>query len=85
LWNEYLAKHPDGYSYSRYCFHLKRYLKNQDLAMHLEYEPGDFAMIDFAGKKLDYIEAETGACFECETFVSVLPFSGLIFCDVVHS
>lgn len=85
LWNEYLAEHPEGYSYSRYCYHLKHYLKNQDMAMHLEYEPGDFAMIDFAGKKLDYVELETGACIECEMFVSVLPFSGLIFCDVVHT
>jgi len=22
LWREYLAEHPDGYSYSRYCYHL---------------------------------------------------------------
>ena len=23
LWREYLTEHPDGYSYSRYCYHLK--------------------------------------------------------------
>jgi hypothetical protein len=39
LWKEYRAQHPDGYSYSRYCYHLKQYRKNQDLAMHLEYTP----------------------------------------------
>ena len=41
LWQEYLEQHPDGYSYSRYCYHLQQYLKNRDLSMHLEYEPAD--------------------------------------------
>ena len=36
LWQEYLEQHPDGYSYSRYCYHLQQYLKNRDLSMHLE-------------------------------------------------
>ena len=41
LWQEYLAHHPDGYSYSRYCHHLNQYLKNRDLSMHLEYQASD--------------------------------------------
>ena len=36
LWQEYIAFHPDGYSYSRYCYHLKQHLKNADVSMHLE-------------------------------------------------
>ena len=28
LWQEYLGLQPDGYSYSRYCYHLKQYLQN---------------------------------------------------------
>jgi transposase len=36
LWKEYLAQNPDGYSY-----HLKQYLKNRNLSMHLEYHPAD--------------------------------------------
>ena len=85
LWREYLKAHPDGYSYSRYCYHLKHYLKKGDLAMHLEYAPGDMTMIDFAGKKLYYTDLETGELIKCETFISILPFSGLIFCQAVHT
>lgn len=59
LWQEYLRLHPDGYSYSRYCHHLGEYLKNRDLSMHLEYEPGDMMMIDYAGKKLYYIDPDS--------------------------
>lgn len=55
LWQEYLGYHPDGYSYSRYCYLLNEYLKNADLSMHMEYQPGDMIMIDFAGKKQHYV------------------------------
>src|SRR3954463_929943 len=40
LWQEYLAQHPDGYSYSRYCYHLSQYFKNRDLSMPLDYQCG---------------------------------------------
>ena len=53
--------------------------------MHLEYQPADMIMIDFAGKKLHYIDAPTGEHIECQVFVAILPFSGLIFCKAVHS
>ena len=85
LWKEYIERHPDGYSYSRYCYHLNQYLKNADLSMHLEYQPADMIMIDFAGKKRHYVDMSTGECIECEVFVAILPFSGLIFSKAVHS
>lgn len=85
LWQEYQAQYPDGYSYSRYCYHLNLYLKNRDLSMHLEYQPGDMTMIDFAGKKMYYVDLSTGERIDCEVFVAILPFSGLIFCHPVHT
>lgn len=85
LWNEYLLKHPDGYGYSQYCYHLAQWFKQADLAMHMEYTPGDMMMIDFAGKKQSYVDKETGEIISCEVFIATLPFSGLIFCYAVHS
>lgn len=85
LHQEYLTKHPDGYSYSRYCYHLSEYVKNHDLSMHLEYAASDMIMIDFAGKKLAYTDPDTGEIICCQVFVSILPFSGLIFCTAVRS
>ena len=85
LWVEYKEQHPAGYTYSRYCYHFNRYLKHHDVAMHLEYEPGDIIMLDFAGKKLEYVDADSGEVIECEVFVSILPYSGLIYCKAVHS
>ncbi len=85
LWAEYIQQHPDGYVYSHYCYHFNQYLKNQDLSMHLEYEAADMIMIDFAGKKQHYIDPATAEQLECEVFIAILPFSGLIFCHAVHS
>ncbi|MEJ7830481.1 MAG: IS21 family transposase [Segetibacter sp.] len=85
LWQEYIVHHPDGYVYSHYCYHLNRYLKNRDLSMHLEYQASDMIMIDFAGKKQHYVDLSTGERMECNVFVAILPFSGLIFCYAVHS
>jgi len=85
LWQEYIHQHPDGYSYSRYCYHLQQYLKNRDLSMHLEYNAGDMMMIDFTGKKQYYTDPASGEMVACEVFVSILPASGLIFCKAVPS
>lgn len=85
LWQEYIERHPDGYVYSHYCYHLNQYLKNRDLSMHLEYTAADMIMIDFAGKKQHYIDMITGEWIDCQVFVAILPFSGLIFCQAVHT
>jgi transposase len=85
LWLEYKEQHANAYNYSQYCYHFNNFLKHTDVCMHLEYEAGDMIMIDFAGKKLHYIHPDDGEMMQCEVFVSVLPYSGLIFCKAVSS
>lgn len=85
LWVEYIEQHPDGYTYSRYCYHFNLFLKHADVSMHLEYEAGDMIMIDFAGKKLHYTLADGGEVIDVEVFIAILPNSGLIFCKAVHT
>lgn len=85
LWTEYLLTHNNGYGYSQYCYHLKQWFRQSDLAMHMEYTPGDIMMIDFAGKKQSYVDKQTGEIIECEVFIASLPYSGLIFSYAVPS
>src|SRR5690606_15288166 len=85
LWKEYLGQHPDGYSYSRYCYHLSQYRKNRDLSMHLEYTPADMTMVDYAGDKMHYVDLSIGERIACEVFIAILPFSGLIYCHAGHT
>ena len=85
LWVEYKEEFTDGYTYSRYCYHFNEFLKHTDTSMHLEYIAGDMMMIDFAGKKLRYINPDGGEVINVEVFVAILPYSGLIFCKAVHT
>ncbi len=85
LWVEYNQDHPDGYQYSQYCYWFGKYLKDTDPAFHWDYTPGEFTQADYAGKKLFYVDKQTGGTVPCEAFISVLPYSGLLFCEAVAS
>lgn len=85
LWIEYKEQYPDGYNYSQYCYHFSEYLQSRDVVMHLEHRPAEEAMIDFAGYTPVYIDPETGEQVKCQLFIASLPFSGLVFCRIVHS
>lgn len=85
LWQEYRYIDDQGYNYSQYCYHFNEYLRHKEVVMHLEHKPAETTMIDFAGKKLSYVDRDTGELIQCQIFISVLPYSGLIFCKAVHS
>ena len=81
LWHEYKCSHPDGYSYSRFSYHFANWLKTSNASMHMEHEPGDKIYIDFAGKKLSYIERQTGEVVPVEVMVTCLGYSQLIYAE----
>lgn len=85
LWLEYKEIEPEGYNYSQYCYHFSDYLSRKEVVMHLEHTCGAETMIDFAGKKLGYLDVHSRELIACNVFISVLPCSGLIFCKAVHT
>lgn len=85
LWEEYLGKHPDGYRYTQFCYHLAQYLLNKNPSMVLHHTPGEKLFIDFAGKTLAYTDRETGEIIECQVFVACLPYSDYGFAMAVRS
>jgi len=85
LWLEYCQENEEPYRYSQYCYLFRKFLKDTDPAFHWEYVPGELIQGDFAGKKLSYVDRQTGEVIACEGFVAVLPFSGLIFFVAVPS
>lgn len=85
LWEEYRLSHPDGYSLSQFCFHLDQYLKQKNPSMVLQHQPGEKLFVDFAGKKLSYVDRSTGEIIECQVFVACLPYSDYSFCMAVNS
>jgi transposase len=85
LWEEYRLSNPTGYSLSQFSYHLAQHLLAKNPSMVLQHEPGEKLFVDFAGKKLSYIDTTTGEIIECQVFVACLPYSDYSFCMAVPS
>lgn len=85
LWEEYIQDIKNHYSYSQFCFHLDQHMRARKPVMVLDHEPGAELMIDYAGKKSEYIDHESGLLVPCEIFVGVMPGSGYCYVQVTHT
>ncbi len=85
LWREYISTQSGGFSYTQFCFHLKQQLKASNPSMILTHVAGEKVFVDFAGKKLSYIDMSTGEVIECQVFVACLPYSDYSFAMAVRS
>jgi transposase len=86
LWEEYRAQTAHGYGYSQFCWHIQQQqVASKSPSMVLEHHPADKLFIDFAGKKLHYIDKETGEQIACQVFVACLPYSDYCFVMALHS
>lgn len=85
LWEEYREEHPDGYGYSQFCEQLRKVVRRKDLTLSLDHKPGEKIQIDFAGKKMHWVDPSSGEVQECEVLVAVLPYSQYSFAVAVPS
>lgn len=87
LWEEYRKDHPDGYGLSQFRYHISQHIKAVTPSTLLKdlYQPGQKMLIDFAGDRLSYINPDTGEEIFVETYVAVLPYSGMTFIICVRS
>jgi transposase len=87
LWKEYIGQDPDGYSYSQFCERLNqiKIRSNTTLTMHLEHVAGERMQVDFAGKKLSYVDKDSGEITQCPVLVCTLPFSSYTYVEALAS
>lgn len=85
LWEEYQIENPGGYGYTQFCYHLNQQLIAHKPSMVLNHKAGEKLFVDFAGKKLSYIDKETGEIIHCPVFVACLPYSDYSFAIVVRN
>jgi transposase len=85
LWKEYLGQESDGYGYSQFCERLNQIKSrsNNTLTMHLEHVAGERMQVDFAGKKLSYVDKDSGEITQCPVLVCTLPFSGYTYVEAL--
>ena len=85
LWEEYRRDYPTGYGRTQFCYHLSQQLLARKPSAVLAHRSGEQLFIDFAGKKLSYIDHDTGEIVPCQVFVACLPYSDYSFAMAVRS
>jgi transposase len=84
LWLEWKAAHPNGWGYSQYCEHYRRWLATKNVVMRLSYRAGERMFVDFSGDKATWCDAGTGEVHEAEIFVAILGCSGLLYVEATR-
>jgi transposase len=85
LWEEYRAHNTHGYSYAQFCFHFKQQLIAKKPSMVLPHKAAEKLYVDFAGKKMSYVDKNTGEVIHCPVFIACLPYSDYGFAMAVRS
>ncbi len=84
-YSQYADSVVNPYSYTQFMEHYNRKYKQVKGSMKLEHEPDKEMYIDFAGKKLSYVDKQTGEIIPVEVFVAILPNSQYSFVQACAS
>ena len=85
LYDEYKQANPYGYSYNHFCREYRLWCASRDVAGVLEHKAGDKMFVDFAGKKLQITDRDTGEVKKVEVFVGILGFSQFTYVQATCS
>lgn len=84
-YNQYRESEQNPYSYTQYMEHYKRKYSIEKGSMKLEHIAGHELFVDFAGKKLEIIDKETGEITNVNVFVAILPSSQYTYAEACLS
>jgi transposase len=79
LWEEYIAKHPDGYQYTQFKKHFLDYKKGLTYTYTNLHIPGEYLQLDYAGDDLHVTDLHTGVRTPVKVLCCVLPYRGVGF------
>ncbi len=80
VWDEYIAAHPGGYSYSRFCELFRGFEKTLSPTMRQSHAAGERLFVDYAGDGVPVlIDLRTGELRKAQIFVAVLGASSFTF------
>ncbi len=85
LWEEDFKAGLIHLKYSRFCYHLKQYLKSKHPSMVMIHRPGEKVFIDFAGDKLSYVDQESGTHVPAEVLIITLGYSNYTLAVAIPS
>lgn len=85
LWQEYKELNPDGFQYSWFCHHYRKWMGKLDLVMRQEHRAGEKLFVDYAGQTVEVIDPDTGEVTEAQIFVAVFGASNYTFAEATRS
>jgi transposase len=85
LWLEWRAEHPEGWGYTQYCVHYRRWLDRRDVVMRLSWPAGERMFVDYAGDTVPIVDPATGEITRAQVFVAALGCSGMIYAEISAS
>ena len=84
-YQQYVRQAENPYSYTQFMEHYNRKHPRMKGSMKLDHKPGNEMYIDYAGKKLNIVDRETGELIAVEVFVAILPNSQYTYVEACHS
>jgi transposase len=85
LWQEYKERHPDGYLYSGFCEHYRRWVGKLSVTMRQTHTPGEKLFVDYAGNTVSIIDRGTGEIRAAAIFVAAMGASSYTYCEATWS
>ncbi|MFC6522965.1 IS21 family transposase [Undibacterium arcticum] len=85
LWQEYKSEQPEGYQYSAFCGHYRRWRQRLTLSMRQTHTPGERLFLDYAGQTVSVTDQHSGEIREAQIFVAVLGASNYTFLEATWS
>jgi len=81
LWDEYIAQHPDGYRYSRYCDLYRAWEGKLSVTMRQAHVGGEKLFVDYAGDRVELFDRLTGEARPAWIFVAVMGASSFTYAE----
>ena len=85
LWMEHKERCPEGYQYTQFVHHYRRWARQLDVVLRHEHHAGEKLFVDFAGQTLPIVDAATGTILQAQLFVAVLGASNYTYAEATLS
>ena len=85
LWQEYKTNQPEGFNYSWFCEHYRKWAGRLDAVMRQEHLAGEKCFVDYAGHTMPVTDRHTGEIRQAQIFVGVMGASNYTFAEATFS
>ncbi len=85
LWMEYKQVQPQGWQYTQFVHHYRRWAGRVDVVMRQEHRAGEKVFLDFAGPTVPITDPLTGRVSAGQLFVGVMGASSYTYAELLAS